>query len=84
MKQIKYAKNGKESMLWGNYKNIYPLIEKLLVSRPVEKFQWTSIYFQAIEKTAGNTRLKRQKIEKVEKELLKPELQARIHLFFFQ
>ena len=45
MKQIKYAKNGKEPMLWGNYKNIYPLIEKLLVSRPVEKFQWTSIYF---------------------------------------
>ena len=45
MKQKKFAKMEKIYDV-GEIAQIYiPLIVKLLVSRPVEKFQWTSIYF---------------------------------------
>ena len=40
---------------------------KLLVSRPVERIRWTSIYFQAVGKTAAD--IKRKSEKKMEKEM---------------
>ena len=45
MKEIKYAKKWKRIYDMEDIAKNIPVIGKLLVSRPVEKFQWTSIYF---------------------------------------